>query len=112
MAPRMTWQITPYLLPLASSALLPACLALLVIRRPGAAGARAFVALMLAVTAWSITYSIELGAADADIEIAWHRWTYVVGDLVAPAWIIFAAHYAGGRAHKFVSGWRRWLLAI
>ncbi|MBV8717391.1 MAG: EAL domain-containing protein [Chloroflexi bacterium] len=108
----MSWQFTPYLLPLVSSALLPICLALFVLRRPNAAGARAFVALMGAVAAWSIAYSIELAAADAHIEIIWHRWTYVVGDLVPPAWIIFAAHYAGGRAHGFVTSRRIWLAVV
>src|SRR5689334_23178733 len=108
----MSWQFTPYLLPLVSSALLPLCLAILVLRRPSAAGARAFVALMLAVAGWSMVYSIELAAADANVEVIWHRWTYVAGDLVPPAWIIFAAHYAGGRANAFVTTWRRWLVAV
>jgi diguanylate cyclase (GGDEF)-like protein len=108
----MSWQFTPYLLPLVSSAVLPICLALFVLRRPSAAGAHAFVALMVTVAGWSIAYSIELAAADFHVELIWHRWTYVIGDLVAPTWLLFAAHYAGGRGHAYVTSRRAWLAVV
>src|SRR5579859_1011148 len=108
----MSWQFTPYLLPLISSAVLPACLALLVLRRPSAAGARAFVGLMLVVAAWSVGYLIELASADAGVEQQLHGVNFVIGDLVPVAWIMFAAHYAGGRGQRLFGGRVRWLLGV
>ena len=79
------------------TALAALSLAALVWRRQRVIGSRAFAALMAAVGLWSLAYAFEIAASSLPAKVVWAQVQYLGITAVAPAWLLFAAQYAGLR---------------
>ncbi len=90
----MHWQFTPYILPSLGAAAVSAAQAVYAWRRR-MPGATAFAALMVAVLAWALAYTLELAGADLFTKLAWSRVTYLLAALLPPLWLLFAYLYGG-----------------
>src|SRR5256885_3251785 len=79
----MHWQFTPYVFPVAASAIISAALALTAWYRRQAPGAIAFCLLMLAVAEYSLGYVLELAHFDLPTILFWDNLEWV-GATLAP----------------------------
>ena len=85
----MSWQYTPYVLPLLIIAAIVLALAYYTRRRSAAPSAIAFVVMMVAVAEWSLGYALELGAPDLAAKTFWAKIEYL-GIVTLPlAWLAF-----------------------
>lgn len=97
-APPMSWQYTPYTLPLLLTAILMAVLGALSWGRK-AAGARAVAILAVAAAGWATAYALELGSLAFSTKVFWAKAQYL-GIVVLPvAWLLIAAQYTGRMHH-------------
>ncbi len=91
----MHWQFTPYVFPVAASAVVSAVVAVAIWRRRPAPGSIAFSLLMLAVAEWSLAYALELVSADLPAALFWDDVEWL-GAAVAPTlWLAFVLQYTG-----------------
>src|SRR5947209_9350956 len=91
----MHWHFTPYVLPVASSAIICIWLALIGWHRRPAPGAAVFCLLMLAVAEWALGYALELVSPDLPTTLFWDNIAWL-GSVSAPTlWLVFALHYTG-----------------
>lgn len=91
----MHWHFTPYVLPVAASAVISAWLALAAWHRRHAPGATVFCLLMLAVAEWALGYALELGSSGLPATLFWDNSAWL-GAVCAPTlWLAFALHYTG-----------------
>lgn len=91
----MTWQHTPYTIPLiaASAILFTLALYIWIHRRSPRGIAGSFV--LLASTEWVLAYAIRLASADLSAKIFWNKLQYL-GIVTAPiTWFIFIVYYTG-----------------
>lgn len=63
-------------------------------QRKDVPGAAAFTALAAALAVWSLTYALELGAADLETKILWAQFQYAGIATIPVAWFIFAQQYS------------------
>jgi signal transduction histidine kinase len=81
--------------PLVVGALLSTGLIVFAWRRRPAPGTISLIALMLAVTLWTIGYMLELATVDPDAKLIWATFKYA-GIVVVPVfWLTFALEYTG-----------------
>src|SRR5258706_11749478 len=91
----MPWKFTPYVFPVAASAIVSAVVALAIWQRRPAAGSIPFSLLMLAVAEYSLAYALELVSADLPTGLFWDNMTWL-GAAVAPTlWLAFVLQYTG-----------------
>ncbi len=91
----MHWHFTPYVLPVAASAVICTWLAYIAWHRRPAPGATAFCLLMLAVAEWALAYALELVSPDLPSTLFWDNIGWL-GSLSAPTmWLVFALQYTG-----------------
>src|SRR5437868_14788144 len=91
----MHWQFTPYVIPVAASAIISAALALTAWYRRHAPGAIAFSLLMLAVTEYSLGYVVELAHSDLPSVLFWDNLEWLGATLAPMLWLIFVLQYTG-----------------
>jgi PAS domain S-box-containing protein len=91
----MHWQFTPYVFPVAASAIISAALALTAWYRRHAPGAIAFCLLMLAVAEYSLGYVFELTHSDLPTVLFWDNLEWVGATLAPMLWLIFVLQYTG-----------------
>jgi len=91
----MSWQATPYVIPLLLAAALSIGLALFVGHRRRAPGSTPFVWLMIGVAVWSLGYAVELASADLSTQLLCARFQYLGIVSVPVAWFLFIQRYAG-----------------
>src|SRR5258707_14781279 len=91
----MHWQFTPYVFPVAASAVVSAVVAVAIWRRRPAPGSIAFSLLMLAVAEWSLTYALELVSADLPTALFWDNMTWIGAAIAPMLWLIFVLQYTG-----------------
>ena len=90
----MTWQATPYTLPLALIAALSGCLAVYTWRRRSVQGALPAAIVMAAIALWSASYALEMASATLEAKTLWGHLRFV-GIVITPAaWLCFALLYA------------------
>jgi PAS domain S-box-containing protein len=105
----MTWQQTPYTLPLFISALVSAALAGYIWQRRNRDGATALFALICAVTLWATCYAMQMASADLSRKLLW-LYIQFIGVVSVPAlWLSFSLYYTGRGAWLRT---RPYLLAI
>ena len=105
----MTWQQTPYTLPLFISALVSAALAGYIWQRRNRDGAMALFALICAVTLWATCYAMQMASADLSRKLLW-LYIQFIGVVSVPAlWLSFSLYYTGRGAWLRT---RPYLLAI
>src|SRR2546423_9520952 len=91
----MHWQFTPYVFPVAASAIISAALALTAWYRRQASGAIAFCLLMLAVAEYSLGYALELTHSDLPTVLFWDNLEWLGATLAPMLWLIFVLQYTG-----------------
>jgi PAS domain S-box-containing protein len=91
----MDVRYTPYTIPLLVTAAISIALAFLTWRRRAAPGARAFALVMLAVTEWSLGYTMELGSTTLSSKLFWTSVNFLGIVIVPVAWLVFALQYTG-----------------
>lgn len=89
----MNWQYTPYVFPVLVGALISALLALYAWQRRRAAGAMPFAFLMLAVTGWSLGYTVELGGQNLTTLTFGNQLAYTGVTVVPFFWFWFTLQY-------------------
>ncbi len=93
----MQLQGTPHILPLVLAAAVTDALGLYAWRRRNVPGAAAFAILMLALSIWSLGYTLELAAATLNAKLLWAKVEYLGIVAIPPAWLAFALSYTGQR---------------
>jgi PAS domain S-box-containing protein len=91
----MDWERLTYAFLLISVATLIPALTVYIWRRRRVAGARALLALIAAVGIWMYAYTLELLSADVGAKLLWSRAAYLGIVYAPPAWLLFAASFAG-----------------
>lgn len=94
----MTWQHTPYTLPLLATGSIAAAIALHTWRRRAVPLARTFMVLPAAVTVFAFAYALEMASADLPSKIFWNKLTYI--GIVLPPFgaLTLALHHSGRTA--------------
>jgi PAS domain S-box-containing protein len=92
---RMDSQAIPYVALLGGNAVVAFRIGLLCWRRRATPGSIAFAVLMLGVALWSITYALELTAADLASLLIWAKVRYFGIALIPAAWLVFSIQHAG-----------------
>ncbi len=91
----MQLQFTPYVLPVAASAVLLTALALTAWRHRPAQGATSFCLLMPAMAEWSLGYTLELTSHAFSSALFWDNLAWI-GAIAAPTlWLMFVLRYTG-----------------
>lgn len=89
----MTWQYTPYILPIIISALISFAVAYLVWKRRLIPGATPLMLMMLSIGGWLATYVLEIGSTTLEDNLFWANLAYL-GITAAPVfWLLFALEY-------------------
>jgi hypothetical protein len=88
-------QYTPYVIPLAVSALIAAALALVAWRRHEVPAALPFGFLSLSIFEWSVGYGLELTFAELPAQVIWAKIEYFGIVSVPLVWLAFALTYTG-----------------
>ncbi len=102
----MVYQITPYIYPLALAALLITWLSTLVWRKRSAPGAKQLLILLLAISQWMLTYSLELLGADLSTKHFWAQVEYFGIVSLPVAWLYFALNFTGQERKIQQHRWR------
>ena len=90
----MTWQFTPYTVPLLLTSAVLAGLAVLAWRRRPAPGAKAASVLLAAVAWWTFAYAMELTSKDLSSKLLWSKAMYFGIVLVPLSWLAMTWQYA------------------
>jgi PAS domain S-box-containing protein len=91
----MQLQFTPYVFPVAVTAVLLAVLALATGRHGTAQGATYFCLLLLAMAQWSLGYALELTSRSLSSALFWDK-IALIGAMAAPTlWLVFVLRYTG-----------------
>ena len=91
----MTWQYTPYLIPLLFTAMVSVVLAMYAMRRRPVAGAGPLMHFMLGAAEWSLCYAMELGGVELQTKIFWAKLQYIGIVIVAWMMLIMVLQYTG-----------------
>ncbi len=106
----MTWQYTPYTIPLIVVGVGMAAFGLYAWRKQRTPPAQMLVLIMLAVAEWSLAYALGLASVSFAAKIFWAKVQYI-GIVTIPAgWLLFALLYA--RREKWLRTRRLGLLAV
>src|SRR5260221_13379978 len=92
----MHWQFTPYVFPVAASAVVSFAVAVAIWRRRPAPGSIAFSLVMLAVAEWSLAYAVELVRADLPAALFWDNVDCLSPAIAPTIWLVFVLQYTGG----------------
>ncbi len=89
----MTWQYTPFIIPIFVSTLISLAVAVLAWRRRHVPGATPLVFMMLSISEWLLFYIMEVGSTTQAGNLFWANVTYF-GIVAAPVgWLFFSLEY-------------------
>ncbi len=89
----MTWQYTPYIIPIVISTLISLAVTVLAWQRRHVPGATPLVFMMLSISEWLLFYILEVGSTTLAGNLFWANVTYI-GIVAAPVcWLFFALEY-------------------
>src|SRR5690606_34846612 len=89
----MTWQYTPYMIPVFVSVLISLAVAVLAWRRRHVPGATPLLFMMLSISEWLLFYILEIGSTTLAGNLFWANIAYI-GIVAAPvAWLFFSLEY-------------------
>ncbi len=89
----MNWQTIAVIIALCIAAVIGVWLTLLVWRKRGVPGAVPFVILSAALTEWSFTYALEIGAKTLEAKIICAQFQYIGIAMIPVGWFLFAQGY-------------------
>jgi PAS domain S-box-containing protein len=93
----MSFEYSPYIIPLAAAALISAIVAVYAWMHRSMRSAKALSVLALAVTIWAMGYCLEIAGADLQTKIFWGKSQYFGITAIPLSWLIFAyLHSAQG----------------
>ena len=90
----MSWQSNPYIMALSVATVVTAGMAIVGWRRRSTPGALSFVALMVGIMVWNLSYAFELGTPDLQLKILWSKVQYFGAASVPLLWLLFVLRYA------------------
>jgi diguanylate cyclase (GGDEF)-like protein/PAS domain S-box-containing protein len=105
----MSWQFTPYIIPLIFAAIVMCSLVVFTWRRRAARGAVPFMILMAAIAQWLVSYILELSGADLETKLLGFHLSFIGIASVPTAWFIFTLMYTG---RGYLIRWPRWLIFL
>lgn len=106
----MSFEFTPYILPLYLTALLTVGLVIYLWRRRSTPEAIPLFVILVSITFWTVSYSLELLAADLSTKLFWAKVEYF-GILVLPlAWLYFALRYSATQMETELPLWTKGIL--
>lgn len=89
----MTWQYTPYIIPIIIAAIISMAVAILAWKRRRIYGATPLMIMMVSITQWLIFYVLEIGSTTLAGNLLWANIAYI-GIVSGPvAWLFFAFEY-------------------
>ena len=89
----MTWQYTPYIIPILIASIVSFTVAILAWKRRAIYGATPLVVLMVSITQWMVAYILEIGSTTTASNLLWANIAYI-GIVLGPvAWMFFAIEY-------------------
>ncbi|MFB6242552.1 MAG: histidine kinase N-terminal 7TM domain-containing protein, partial [Halobaculum sp.] len=91
----MLWTPTPYTVVGVVAAVTSGGVAAVAVRHDSKPYAETFVALMIALAAWSLVYGVQLGFTESTFQLVWQRSALAVGGTIPTLWFVFAVQYAG-----------------
>jgi len=91
----MTWQETPYTIPLAVAALTFVISAAHIWWRHRVTAAKTLSLIFLGGSGWMLGYALELAAVDLRMKVFWYRVELLSVVLVSIAWLVFTLQYTG-----------------
>ncbi len=91
----MSWQFTPYIIPLLITTAISLMLASVMWWRRTAPGALPLMVLMLAIAQWTLVYALSLASVALEAQIFWANLIYLGVGIVPASWFIFALFYTG-----------------
>jgi N-terminal 7TM region of histidine kinase len=86
----MSFQYSPYIIPLLIAALISFWVAVYCWPRRRAPTALAMMILGLAITEWSIGYALEIAGTDLETKLFWGKMQYLAIPLVPVTWLAFS----------------------
>jgi len=108
----MTFDFTPYILPLILNACLTFGLVIYLWRRRSTRESIPLTVLLLSISFWSATYSLELLGVDLPTKLFWARMEYF-GIVALPfAWLHFAARFRGSQRKTYMAVWGNIFLSL
>ncbi len=93
----MSWQYTPYVIPVLASAAIAGALAVWGWRRRPAAGASWFAAMMFSAFLWSLFYALEIISNDFTAALFFSKMQYFGAPMLAVTWLLLVLTYTGRR---------------
>ncbi len=91
----MTWQASPYTVPLLVSTVISLLIAAYLWRRRDVPGGAPFLIIMLASGAWSLCYAIEWAGAELATKILWRSITNLATQQLPLMLVVFVLQYTG-----------------
>jgi PAS domain S-box-containing protein len=96
----MTWQWTPYTVPLFAATAVALVAGILVLwRRRHIVRARVGALLLLAAAVWMLGSALELSSVELDAKLMWDTAQFVGICIIPTAWLTYALHYTGRERH-------------
>lgn len=89
----MSWQYTPYIIPLFIAALVSVILVILFWRRRSLRGSIPLVYFSIGVSVWCFAYALELAGADLATKLFWVKIQYLGITTIPLCWLVFALQY-------------------
>ncbi|MBN2389692.1 MAG: PAS domain-containing protein [Anaerolineae bacterium] len=86
-------QYTPYILPLLAAAFVTGYLGAYAWQRRASPGVAAFIAMMTAMTFWSLSQVMYVLSVDLADQVFWSKMVYPAKVFIALAWLVFALQY-------------------
>lgn len=95
----MAWQLTPYAVPPLVAAAVSVVLMGYVWRHRDDRLTQVFFVLLLAITAWSLAYAIQLSHTTLAEQLFWQRFGLSIGGTIPTIWLVFALVYTEAEQH-------------
>jgi PAS domain S-box-containing protein len=91
----VTWQWTPYTIPLMATAAISVLSAFYVWRNRHTSSSRTGVLILLAAAGWIIGYALEQASADLSAQLFWAKVKFVAVCIIPTTWLVYILQYTG-----------------
>lgn len=91
----MSWEFTPYFIPLLISAAISTAIAIYSWRQKTSSGSGPLTFLMLAAALWAASYAMELGSSELSLKLFFTGLEYIGIALLPLVWLALALEFSG-----------------